>query len=285
MPHEYYAGVYSGSTSTNVVVIDSDAVIVASATVATGSDSAAAARLALSEALGEAGIIEKEIAAIVATGYGRVSVPFAARDVTEITCHAKGAHRLVPGARTVIDIGGQDSKVIRLGPDGSVTEFSMNDKCAAGTGRFLELMADTLGMGIDEMARAGLHPGETIDISSMCAVFAESEVISLIARGKSTEDIVWGVDLAIAGRVASMAARLGAVAPYAMTGGVANNAGVVKALGERLGERSGRHDGMTVPDSPQICGALGAALIARESAPSRISAPHSSTPAANGGKS
>jgi predicted CoA-substrate-specific enzyme activase len=171
----------------------------------------------------------------------------------------------------VIDIGGQDSKVIRLDPDGSVTEFSMNDKCAAGTGRFLELMADTLGMDIDGMARAGLHPGETVDISSMCAVFAESEVISLIARGKSTEDIVWGVDLAIAGRVASMAARLGAEAPYVMTGGVANNAGVVKALGEKLREKSGRRGGLTVPDAPQICGALGAALIARD-LPQRASA-------------
>ncbi|MDR1292295.1 MAG: acyl-CoA dehydratase activase [Clostridiales Family XIII bacterium] len=266
MPNRYYAGVDSGSTSTNAVVIDADAEIVASSTVPTGADSAAAARMALSEALAEAHSTEGELAAIVATGYGRVSVPFAAQDVTEITCHAKGAHRLAPGARTVIDIGGQDSKVIRLSPDGSVTEFSMNDKCAAGTGRFLELMAATLGMDMDEMARAGLRPGETVDISSMCAVFAESEVISLIARGKSIEDIVWGVDLAIAGRVASMATRLGAEAPYVMTGGVANNAGVVKALGEKLRERSGRHGGLTVPGSPQICGALGAALIARDTA-------------------
>jgi predicted CoA-substrate-specific enzyme activase len=172
----------------------------------------------------------------------------------------------------VIDIGGQDSKVIRLDPDGGVTEFSMNDKCAAGTGRFLELMADTLGMGIDEMARAGLHPSETVDISSMCAVFAESEVISLIARGKSAEDIVWGVDLAIAGRVASMATRLGAESPCVMTGGVANNAGVVKALNEKLREKNGRRDALTVPDAPQICGALGAALIARDLPPPRTPA-------------
>jgi predicted CoA-substrate-specific enzyme activase len=264
MPQRYYAGVDSGSTSTNAVIVGDDAEIVAAATVPTGADSAAAAELALSDALDKAGLSEGEITAIVATGYGRVSVPFAARDVTEITCHARGAHWLVPGACTVIDIGGQDSKVIRLNPGGSVTEFSMNDKCAAGTGRFLELMADTLGMDIDEMARAGLRPGERVDISSMCAVFAESEVISLIAQGKSTEDIVWGVDLAIAGRVASMAARLGATAPYVMTGGVANNAGVVKALGEKLRERSGRSEDLTVPGDPQICGALGAALIARD---------------------
>jgi predicted CoA-substrate-specific enzyme activase len=270
MPGAYYAGIDSGSTSTNVVIVDADANIVAAVTGPTGANSAEAARRTFAAALGETGrgtgrrLADEDIAAAVATGYGRASVPFAAKDVTEITCHAKGARRLIPEARTVIDIGGQDSKVICLDDDGVVTEFSMNDKCAAGTGRFLELMADTLGMSMDEMARAGLHPRETIDISSMCAVFAESEVVSLIARGRNAEDIVWGVDLSIAGRVASMAARLGAKPPFAMTGGVAKNAGVVRALGEKLGEGTGARVRVIAPESPEICGALGAALIARE---------------------
>jgi predicted CoA-substrate-specific enzyme activase len=263
---KYYAGVDSGSTSTNAVVTGEAGDVLAAVTLPTGAHSADAARAALDEALRIAGVEREMLAAVVATGYGRASVPFAAKDVTEITCHAKGAHRLAPDARTVIDIGGQDSKVIRLGSAGNVTEFSMNDKCAAGTGRFLELMADTLGVSVDEMARMGLRPDEVIAISSMCAVFAESEVISLIADGKDAEDIVWGVDLAIAGRVAGMAARLGAEPPYVMTGGVANNAGVVKALGEKLRESGGgRSRSVTVPEGPQICGALGAALLARES--------------------
>ncbi|MDR2163507.1 MAG: acyl-CoA dehydratase activase [Clostridiales Family XIII bacterium] len=270
MRHKYYAGIDSGSTSTNVVIINRDANIVAAVSVPSGANSADAARAALADALAEAGrtaglcMTMEDMAAVVATGYGRASVPFTAENVTEITCHARGAHSLVPEARTVIDIGGQDSKVIRMKPNGGVMEFSMNDKCAAGTGRFLELMADTLELGIDEMAGTGLHPHKVVGISSMCAVFAESEVISLIAKGLRVEDIVWGVDLAIAGRVAGMAYRLGAEPPYIMTGGVAQNAGVVKALGEKLGERGGQSVGVIVPDVPQLCGALGAALIARE---------------------
>jgi predicted CoA-substrate-specific enzyme activase len=276
-----YAGVDCGSTTTNAVIIDADGVIRAAVTLPTGADGSAVARQALDEALtlapdgtdGRAPVRGAEdLAAIVATGYGRAAVPFAARDVTEITCHARGAHVLAPAARTIIDIGGQDSKVIRLDADGNVTEFSMNDKCAAGTGRFLELMADTLGMDPDAMAAAGLMPDETIDISSMCAVFAESEVVSLIADGKRAGDIVWGIDLAIAGRVAAMAARLGAEPPYVMTGGVARNAGVVRALGVKLAEYKGmagsaaRAQEPIVPPDPQICGAYGAALIARDGA-------------------
>ncbi|MDR0596830.1 MAG: acyl-CoA dehydratase activase [Clostridiales Family XIII bacterium] len=261
----YYSGVDCGSTSTNAVIIDEGGNIAASATVPTGANSADAAARAMDEALGRLGVRGAEaIAGTVATGYGRASVPFPAGDVTEITCHARGARALAEGARTIIDIGGQDSKVIRLDDSGAVAEFSMNDKCAAGTGRFLELMADTLGMGLDELAESGLHPKERVDISSMCAVFAESEVISLIAGGKDTGDIVWGVNLAIAGRVAGMAARLGAEPPYVMTGGVAKNAGVVKAFGEKLSERGGAGITVAVPSDPQICGALGAALIARD---------------------
>ncbi|MDR0518755.1 MAG: acyl-CoA dehydratase activase [Clostridiales Family XIII bacterium] len=264
----YYAGIDCGSTSTNAVIVDAGGTIVASVTVPTGANGADAARRAMDEAAGGIGGAEM-IAWTVATGYGRASVPFAADDVTEITCHARGVHELFRGlpneARTVIDIGGQDSKVIRIGADAGVAEFSMNDKCAAGTGRFLELMAATLGMELGEMASAGLHPKERVDISSMCAVFAESEVISLIAGGKARDDIVWGVNLAIAGRVASMAARLGARPPYVMTGGVAKNAGVVKALELKLTEQSGGAKAeVTVPKDPQICGALGAAHIARE---------------------
>jgi predicted CoA-substrate-specific enzyme activase len=274
---QYFAGVDCGSTSTNAVIIDAAGSIAASVTLPTGAKSSDAAGQALAEAIGKLGAVHngadcirepEEIVQIVATGYGRASVPFPAMDVTEITCHARGAHALAPGVRTIIDIGGQDSKVIRLDASGNVTEFSMNDKCAAGTGRFLELMAGTLGMALDEMASAGLRPNEQVDISSMCAVFAESEVISLIASGKKAEDIIWGVDLAIAGRVASMAARLGSESPYIMTGGVAKNAGVVKALGAKLAAQAGGRakPGLTVPDDPRSCGAFGAALIARDGA-------------------
>jgi predicted CoA-substrate-specific enzyme activase len=267
MADTYCAGTDSGSTTTNVVIMGGDGRIVAAVTVPTGADSARAARAAMDEALRGAGLAADDIACSVATGYGRASVPSATKDVTEITCHAKGAHRLAPEARTVIDIGGQDSKVIRLDGEGGVAEFSMNDKCAAGTGRFLELMADTLGMSMDEMARSGLNPRETVNVSSMCAVFAESEVISLIAQGKDASDIAWGIDLAIAGRVAAMATRIGATPPYVMTGGVANNEGVVKALSGKFresGDDVGRRTEFFVPENPQMCGALGAAVIARD---------------------
>ena len=195
---------------------------------------------------------------VVATGYGRIAVDFADHVITEITCHARGAHFLDPKVRTVVDIGGQDSKVIRLNEDGSVKNFVMNDKCAAGTGRFLEMMAKTMEMSLDELSQVGLSYQEDITISSMCTVFAESEVVSLIAQNKRTDDIVHGLNKAVAAKTASLVKRVGGEEAYMMTGGVAQNKGLVKTLEERLGTS------LVISEKSQLCGALGAALFATD---------------------
>ena len=196
------------------------------------------------------------LSAIVATGYGRNNIPFATRTKTEITCHARGAHALNPAVRTIIDIGGQDSKVINLDETGHVSGFMMNDKCAAGTGRFLEMMARTLELDMEEMSRRGLTWEKELTISSMCTVFAESEVISLIADNHTDSDIIHGLNQSIAGKTAAMAARAKGQPPYMMTGGVARNRGVVQALEEKLGAK------LFISENPDLCGALGAALFA-----------------------
>lgn len=256
--HAYYAGIDSGSTSTNVVILDDGAKIVSFAIVPTGARVAESAQRAMDEALRKAGITLRDVRGIVATGYGRERIDFRTRDVTEITCHAKGAHFLHPKVRTVIDIGGQDSKVIKLDADGSVCDFVMNDKCAAGTGRFIEMMAQSLQLSLAEMSVRGLRWSEDITISSMCSVFAQSEVVSLIASGKRVEDIIHGIHSSIAARVVSMGRRVKLEPEFMMTGGVARNTGVVRAIEERLGAP------VIVPQEPDLCGALGAALIARE---------------------
>ncbi|MCD7865816.1 MAG: acyl-CoA dehydratase activase, partial [Clostridiales bacterium] len=196
---------------------------------------------------------------IVSTGYGRVSIPFADKNVTEISCHGKGAHFLNPAVRTILDIGGQDSKAIRLNEHGDVIDFVMNDKCAAGTGRFLEMMARTLEISIDELGPVSLLSKEDVEISSMCSVFAESEVISLIAQNKETADIAHGIHKAIAGKAISLLKRVGLKKDFMMTGGVAKNPGVVKVLEEQLGAA------LYIYEQPEIVGALGAALFGLES--------------------
>ena len=253
---KYVAGIDSGSTTTNVVVLDLDGNVAASAIVRTGPKASQGAEKAFA-ALD--GLSPADMAAIVATGYGRSNIPFATGQVTEITCHARGAHRLYPQARAIVDIGGQDSKVICLDGEGNVTNFVMNDKCAAGTGRFLELMARTLELEMDEMAAIGLSWEQELTISSMCTVFAESEVVSLIADNHSAADIVHGLNQSVAGKTAALASRAGAKGPYMMTGGVARNRGVVKALEERLGAP------LWIAPDPDLCGALGAALFALDS--------------------
>ena len=195
----------------------------------------------------------------VATGYGRVSVPYADKMITEITCHAMGAVWIFDNKdMTIIDIGGQDSKVIRLDENGAVANFVMNDKCAAGTGRFLEMMARTMEMDLDQMSEAGLTYKEDITISSMCTVFAESEVVSLIAQNKETDDIVHGLNKAVASKTAALAKRVGGEERYMMTGGVSKNKGLVKTLEEKLGTT------LVISDKAQLCGALGAALFAMD---------------------
>lgn len=252
----YFAGIDSGSTSTNAVILDSNKNIVSFFSVPTGAKVAISASQALDGALKKAGIDRSQIIRTVTTGYGRNAIEFKDRDVTEITCHGKGAYFLNSNVRTVIDIGGQDSKIIRLNDKGEIQDFIMNDKCAAGTGRFIELMATSLGIGIEEMARRGLNPKEDIVISSMCSVFAQSEVVSLVAIGKETDDIICGLNRSVAAKVTALAGRKGMEKEIMMTGGVARNMGVVAAIEERVGSK------IIVPDEPDICGALGAALIA-----------------------
>jgi predicted CoA-substrate-specific enzyme activase len=256
----YYLGIDIGSLSCDAVVIDDSGSVVAASVVPTGARNREAIRRAASEVLAQAGITLAEVGATVSTGYGRERVEGRFAAVTEITCHARGACALVPGTRLLVDIGGQDSKAVLLDGQGLVSDFAMNDKCAAGTGRFLEAMARALQVEIDELA--GLDEGArgSLTLSSMCAVFAESEVVSLIADGVEIREIVSGLNRAIASRIATLVRR---VAPRpeglacTMSGGVARNAGVVRAISAALGIP------VAVPPQPDTVGALGAALIAR----------------------
>ena len=255
----YVLGVDSGSTSTDAVVMDANRKIVASVILPTGAKATEAAAHAKEQALAQAHLAEEDLTLEVSTGYGREAIPGMDTSITEITCHARGAHYLMPEVKTVIDIGGQDSKVIHLGDEGDVLNFVMNDKCAAGTGRFLEMMARTLEMPLEEFCEKGLQWKRDVKISSMCTVFAESEVVSLVADDTPTPDIIHGLDESVARKTATLAKRVSAEPPYLMTGGVAQNAGVVKALEDVLGARVATHK-----DS-QLCGAIGAALLGLES--------------------
>lgn len=224
----------------------------------TGGDSVEAAGKTLEEALNKAKISFKELKQISATGYSRNIVPFAGKTSTEILCHARGANFLVPQARTVIDIGCQDSKTIRINERGMVTNFVMNDKCAAGTGRFIEVIAHALGLKIEEVGPIALTSKDSCEISSTCTVFAETEIVSQRAQGRRKEDLIAGALNAIAKRVGIMASGLGLEEKVVFTGGVAKNSGVKKALEQVLGLE------IIVPEEPQIVGALGAALISED---------------------
>ena len=254
----YVLGIDSGSTSTNSVLLNEKREIVTYQVIRTGAKSIESADQILKNTLKESGLSRNDLSCIVSTGYGRVSIPFADRNVTEISCHAKGAHFLNPAVRTILDIGGQDSKAIRLNEKGDVVDFVMNDKCAAGTGRFLEAMARTLELQINALGPLSLQSTENVEISSMCTVFAESEVISLIAQNKETADIARGVHVAIAKKSMGMLRKVGLEEAFMMTGGVAKNAGVVAVLEELL------HTKLFLPEEPEIVGALGAALYAME---------------------
>ena len=250
------AGIDSGSTSTDVVIMNGNRKIVASAIIPTRGSASASAERSLQEALDQAGIPRKSIAAVVATGYGRDAIGSTDSSVTEITCHAKGAHYLNPQVRTIVDIGGQDSKAIAIDERGNVTSFAMNDKCAAGTGRFLEMMARTLGVDLPDMSVLAAKSSHATSISSTCSVFAESEVVSLVANDTPLPDIVAGLNRSVARRTAALAKRVGVHDVCMMTGGVAKNEGVVRAIEEALGHA------LVVDDRAQLAGAIGAALFA-----------------------
>lgn len=254
----YAAGIDSGSSSTDVVIMNRDKEIAAWSILRTGAGAARGAERALEEALQKAGIPREALGNVVATGYGRDTIGLGDDAVTEITCHAKGAHFLDPAVRTIIDIGGQDSKVIRIDADGNVKNFTMNDKCAAGTGRFLEMMARTLELSMDEFEQLGQTWKNDLTISSMCTVFAESEVVSLIAANADTADIIHGLNKSVAAKTAALARRIGVEAGCMMTGGVAKNAGLVAELEKKM------EVPVTVSEHAQLCGAIGAALIALE---------------------
>lgn len=252
----YVMGIDSGSTSTNAVIMDQDRKLLAYSVVRTGAKSGESADKILNEVLKKAGLLREDISWIVSTGYGRVSIPFADENVTEISCHGRGAHYFNPGIRTILDIGGQDSKGIRLNESGEVVDFVMNDKCAAGTGRFLEMIARSLEVAVDDLGPIALKSSEEIEITSMCSVFAESEVISLIANNKEKADIANGICRSIANKSWSLLKRVGMEPDFMMTGGVAKNPGVVRAVEDKIGAK------LYICPEPEIVGAAGAALYA-----------------------
>ncbi|MCL5986438.1 MAG: acyl-CoA dehydratase activase [Actinobacteria bacterium] len=255
------AGIDVGSISAETVILKAGKVLVYNI-LPTGANSRTAGEKSFNEALERARIKREDVKYIIATGYGRISIPFADKQVTEISCHGRGAHFINKKIRTVIDIGGQDSKVIRVDANGKSTDFVMNDKCAAGTGRFLEVMARSLEIPLEEMGKISLKAKGSATISSTCTVFAESEIVSLVAEGLPIENISSGIHQAIANKIGSLAARVGIEEVVALTGGVAKNVGVRKALEDKLGIK------LFIPDEPQIIGALGAALIAQDLASS-----------------
>jgi len=252
---DYFAGLDIGSTMTKVVIMAQEVVI--SLVRVTKPEQRKLAYLLMREALRGSGLSFDELTYIVATGYGRINVPFADRQVTEISCHARGVSYLVPGVRTIIDIGGQDCKGIKV-VGGRVVGFVMNDKCAAGTGRFLELTAGALGVEVEEIGELALTSGNPVEISSTCTVFAQQEVVTKLAEGVALNDILAGLHQAIAARIFSLVSRLRIEPEVVITGGGAKNVGLVKALEEKLGFPA------VLPADPLLTGALGAALLGRD---------------------
>jgi len=252
-----YLGVDIGSSSSKAVILNSKGEICGEAVVNIGTGSKGP-DMVVKEALKKAGITLEHIKKTVVTGYGRMTFKAADKQVTEISCHAKGVTKVLPEARTIIDIGGQDAKVIKVDGNGNVVNFVMNEKCAAGTGRFLEVMARVLGTTICELYQLAEKGKDGVTISSTCTVFAESEMISQLAAGEKLEDVALGAHKAIAQRIAGLVNRIGIMPVVTMSGGVSLNNSVVKALEAELGIEIARLE------NPQIMGALGAALYALE---------------------
>ena len=251
----YTLGIDIGSTASKCVMLADGKEIVAKSLISVGAGTSGPQR-AIDEVLESAGKKREEMAFVLATGYGRNSLMnYADKQMSELSCHAKGAHFLFPEVHTVIDIGGQDVKVLQI-EDGIMTNFAMNDKCAAGTGRFLDVMARVLEVDVKDLGRLGAMSTKYVGISSTCTVFAESEVISQLSMGTDKCDIINGIHKSVAGRVAGLAHRIGVRDQVVMTGGLDQNQGVVSALQDELG-----HEIHTSPLT-QYNGALGAALFA-----------------------
>lgn len=253
----YVAGIDVGSVSTKVLLLR-DGDIVASALVPSGSNYSKAAQEVLGKALEQAGIAHKDLAHVLATGLGSASVTFADSEASDITCQGRGVHRVFPSARTVIDMGGQASKVIRVNSDGRVADFTISEKCAAGSGRFLQVIARVLQVNLDDVGPLSLKSKREVEFTTSCAVFAESEAISRIGEGAAKEDILAGVHRALAAKIASMVDRVRLEPDCAFTGGGAQDIGLVKSIEQRLGLT------LLVPDAPRLTAALGAAITALE---------------------
>lgn len=252
----YAAGVDVGSTQTKAVIVNEAREIVGRALIDTGANVVVAAENAYSEALQSSGIREEEVEYVIGTGYGRYRVTFGNTQVTEISCHARGAAQMFPGTKTVLDMGGQDTKAIRVSPKGEVLDFCMNDKCAAGTGRFLGAAAAALDIPLSELGNVAMKAERPVKISTTCTVFAESEVLSWLGKGKKIEDILWGVHLSIASRSTALLRRVGIEDEITFTGGVTKNAGMIKSLEQALKTK------LNISADSHYMGALGAALFA-----------------------
>ncbi len=251
------AGIDIGSRAAKVVVMR-DGEILSSAITDTGPESVKTAYTAIGLALEGTGLVLEDIAYIVATGYGRVLVPFANENISEISCHAKGITWYFPSVRTILDMGGQDCKAINCDEKGLVTNFVMNDKCAGGTGRFLELIADVLNVRLEDIGELSLASGNGIPFNTVCAVFAKSEAIAYLRKGVSKSDILAGLHDAIAVRAVNLLNRVSVQREFSITGGIAKNRGMVRRLAEKVGMEP------LLCNDPQLVGALGAALFARE---------------------
>ncbi|WP_216892595.1 acyl-CoA dehydratase activase [Nocardia alni] len=256
----YFLGVDLGSTTAKAAIVDENAALVGSSVVQMGAVSRQGMRRAIDAALGQAGLEAGDIARIVGTGYGRRLVPGVDRTFTEITCHARGVVEWQPDAGLVIDIGGQDSKAITIDALGLVDEFAMNDRCASGTGRFFEVLARALECEVQEIGALALRGSADLEVSSMCATFAETEIVSLVAEGADPADIAASVHRAVAARILGLVSLVGKRTPVVLTGGVAKNPGAVEFLARALDAT------LIVPREPQITGAFGAALLARDAA-------------------
>lgn len=255
---KFAAGVDVGSTQTKAVIMEAGQGIVARAILETGANVGVAADNAFSAACRQIDLDPGAIGFVVGTGYGRYRITFGNAQMTEISCHARGAHFIFPNTKTVIDMGGQDAKAIRVGSTGEVLDFVMNDKCAAGTGRFLSNAADVLNITLDEIGPISLRGKRPVKIATVCTVFVESDILSYLGQGKSGEDILAGVHLAIAKRTISLARRITIEPAVTMTGGVARNVGMVRALEDILGIP------LQVSSDSHFMGAIGAAVFALE---------------------
>jgi predicted CoA-substrate-specific enzyme activase len=252
----YFAGIDVGSTMTKAVILDQG--IIASVIGPTGPEQRRLANKVMEEALRRSTLPIQAITYIIATGYGRINVPFADKQLTEITCHAKGIVHLFPKAKTIIDIGGQDCKGIKMDAGGKIIDFVMNDKCAAGSGRFIEVIADTLGVPLEKVGGLSLQSTNPAMISNICTIWAQQEVAASLAQGIPIPDLLAGVHRSLADRISRMVNRVKVEDAVIVTGGGGKNKGLLKALSEQLGHE------ILVPEEPLITGALGAALLGKE---------------------